>query len=380
MKLTIIFHLVLLMASQASAADGWHGDNHEKIRAMIGLHGRVGAQYSPKAKPVAVFDWDNTVIKNDVGDATLFWMLANDKVRKPTDWSRTSAFLTPAAVEHLRLQCGKLPDSLPTSHHPECADAILAIYTEGRVAGSGVPAWSGTQNLDTIEPAYAWGVQLMAGYTPGEIAKFGEEVIRLNLARPLHATQKIGSKSYGASIRIYEPMKNLISELQGAGFEVWISSASAQPVVEVFARRVGIAADHVIGGRASLDSAKRQTAAFEGCGIHPSGNQSLINYRQGKRCWINKVIFGEKNPEKMMNQPSPTVFAAGDSDTDIFFLRDAQALRLAINRSKPELMCHAYENRDGKWIVNPMFTEPKSRKTEGHDCSRFGIAPQKDGN
>ena len=37
------------------------------------------------------------------------------------------------------------------------------------------------------------------------------------------------------------------------------------------------------------------------------------------------------------------VFAAGDSDTDIEFLRDA-TYKLVINRNKTELMCHAYYN------------------------------------
>jgi hypothetical protein len=52
------------------------------------------------------------------------------------------------------------------------------------------------------------------------------------------------------------------------------------------------------------------------------------------------------------------VFAAGDSDGDVTFLSDATALRLVINRDQIEVMCRAYANLDGRWLVNPMFIKP----------------------
>ena len=56
------------------------------------------------------------------------------------------------------------------------------------------------------------------------------------------------------------------------------------------------------------------------------------------------------------------VFAAGDSDTDIEFLRDA-TYRLVVDRNKTEIMCNAFNNTDGHWRVNPMFIQPKAKKT-----------------
>ena len=47
-------------------------------------------------------------------------------------------------------------------------------------------------------------------------------------------------------------------------------------------------------------------------------------------------------------------------------------LRLVINRNKTELMCEAYFNEDGNWIVNPMFIEPKSQH-EPYACSTEGM-------
>jgi len=62
------------------------------------------------------------------------------------------------------------------------------------------------------------------------------------------------------------------------------------------------------------------------------------------------------------------VFAAGDSDTDVDFLRDAK-YKLVLNRNKTELMCYAYLNEQGSWRVNPMFLKPKSAFAAGYACA-----------
>jgi hypothetical protein len=62
------------------------------------------------------------------------------------------------------------------------------------------------------------------------------------------------------------------------------------------------------------------------------------------------------------------VFAAGDSDTDIEFLRDSK-YKLVLNRQKNELMCFAYRNEGDSWRVNPMFIGGKTMKTTPYACS-----------
>ncbi|MBI4956865.1 MAG: hypothetical protein HY908_32915 [Myxococcales bacterium] len=63
------------------------------------------------------------------------------------------------------------------------------------------------------------------------------------------------------------------------------------------------------------------------------------------------------------------VFVAGDSDTDIAMLKDATYLKLAINRNKTEIMCNAYSNASGKWLVQPMCIFPKDPKSTPYPCS-----------
>ncbi|WP_437536236.1 haloacid dehalogenase-like hydrolase [Sorangium sp. So ce726] len=363
----------------------WYGDNRQRLDGMIDEHGASGPDYDPDRKPVAVFDWDNTVIKNDVGDATMFWMLLHDKILQPPggNWALTSPYLTAAAVASLGEACGAAAEPgepLPTGSSPACADEILSVYVDGETT-SGEPAFAG-YNHRTMEPAYAWLAQLGAGYSADEITAFAGSAIRESLAAEEGAVQTVGTRAgLTAWLRIYDPIRDLIGAMQKNGFDVWVVSASPQSVVEPFAERVNIAADRVIGIRQVTTEEGVLTYDLQGCGPVPDGTNagdgeftgnSLITFIEGKRCWINKVIFGESGPAALEKNPDASkrpVFGAGDSDTDLSFLQDATALRLAINRNKKELMCNAYRNHAGTWLINPMFILPKGHLASGYACS-----------
>jgi hypothetical protein len=152
-------------------------------------------------------------------------------------------------------------------------------------------------------------------------------------------------------------------------------------VVEPFADRVGIEADHVVGIRTVADGEGKLTYNLQGCGPEPDGTNdgagnvtgnSMITYIEGKRCWINKVIHGDMGPTAIDKIDDPArrhVFGAGDSDTDVTFLQDATAMKLALNRNKKEIMCNAYRNYGGRWLINPMFINPRPRLDAGYACS-----------
>lgn len=350
----------------------WYGDNRERLQAMIEAVAPLGDQ-------VAMFDWDNTVIKNDIGDAVTFYMLKNGLVLQPSSWDATSKYLTVPALDSLVAYCpittpGDALDTKSTTGVP-CADAILCIYYYGGV-------WNGTcdTNVDAfdvtaydplrIEPAYAWTVSLQAGHTPDEMRAIAKATIEYATYASLGEMQTVGTQSVPRFIRIYEEIEDLIDVMQKHGFDVWVVSASSQYIVEPFAHFVGIPADHVIGVRAVLDGGVL-TESFEGCGDELDGNQNVISYREGKRCWINKLVFPTTYQADATDftRPSPTAFGAGDSNTDIEFLLDASEMKLVINRNKNDLMCHAYNDVDGKWLINPMFIQPKGKYTQGYVCA-----------
>ncbi|MFF1380129.1 haloacid dehalogenase-like hydrolase [Streptomyces sp. NPDC058308] len=357
-----------------TVSKGWYGENKARLQRMIDTYGHCGPQrHKGGARPVATFDWDNTVIKNDIGDATMFWLLRNGKIRTPErgDWHTTSRYLTDPAAKALAKACPATGTTLPTHRNTACADEILSVYSEATTT-AGKHAFDGFDRR-RMEPQYAWLAQLTRGWTTRQVKRFAAAARRENLAAPVGAEQRVGTERVTGWVRYYDQQRDLIRTLKKAGFDVHIVSASPEPVAEVWADAVGIDARHTLGIR-NITAHGRQTAHLKGCGTVRDGDDSMITYIDGKRCWINKEILGVHGAAAQKVQPADRrqVFAAGDSDTDVSFLRDATGLRLVLNRNKNELMCRAYENGDGRWLVNPMFIEPKGKKADPYPCATTG--------
>ena len=350
----------------------WAGTNRDDLTAWLASAGCDSEDYNPVKKPVALFDWDNTVSKNDFGDAITFWLIANDKVIRPAAWSDTSKWMTAAGQTALSTACDSLAavgQPLPTSTNSACANEILSMYIDNVTTG-GQAAFGG-HNYRMMEPTYAWTAQLMAGYTHAEVQSFASMAIGPQLTAAEGTTQTIGTRTgLNGWLRIYDQTKDLIEVTKSYGYDVWVITASPQDVIAAFSPMVGIAPDHVIGIHQKTDTAGKLTYKFEGCGTVADDNQDMISYIQGKRCWVNKVVYGDTSVKAMLKRPDGKrqVFGAGDSDTDIEFLRDA-TYKLAINRNKNEIMCHAFYNANDSWRVNPMFILPKSKKTSAYPCS-----------
>ena len=351
----------------------WYGTNRDDLTAWLASRGCGSDTYDRDHKPVALFDWDNTVSKNDFGDAFTFFLISHDKVLQPPnqDWKQTSPYMTDAAAAALSTACGTTVPAgspLPTSTDTVCADEMLKIYIDGVTTG-GAAAFAG-HNYRWLEPTYAWTAQLAAGYTHGELRAFATEAIMPQLSAAEGTTQVVGTRTVNGWLRIYDQSADLISVTKSYGYDTWIITASPQDVIAAFAPLVGISADHVIGIRSMTDSAGKVTYKFEGCGSVPDDEAKMIPYIQGKRCWVNKVVYGDTTPTAMLRRldGERQVFAAGDSDTDTEFLRDA-TYRLVINRQKKEVMCYAYYNDHDHWRINPMFIQPKSQLSSAYPCS-----------
>ncbi|MFC7449089.1 haloacid dehalogenase-like hydrolase [Rhodococcus daqingensis] len=351
----------------------WYGDNRQRLDRMIAEKGTCGVDGDvADGAPLALFDWDNTVVKNDIGSATAYWMIKNDKILQPegADWATTSRFLTPDAVAALGAACGAemAPGSpLPTGSDLDCADEMVAVLDDETTSGK--PAFAGYDHRRT-KPAYAWAAALMGGHSVDEVTEYARAARAENLAAPEGAAQTVGTTEVDGYVRYYPQIVDLVKVLRTNGFDVRIISASAEPVVRVWSEELGLAPERAMGVRPVVENGVL-TRHLVGCGGVADGDDSVIPYIDGKRCQVNEVVFGVSGPAAFDQLPADRrqVFAAGDSVTDVTFLGDATGARLVINRNNAELMCNAYDNSDDRWLVNPMFLDPKNRAEEPYPCS-----------
>lgn len=357
--------------------DKWYGQNGAKLQKVIDARGRCSwGDTPPRFRPYAVFDWDNTVIKNDISDQNVFWMLRHDLIRQPAgrDWRNTSRYMTDEGARALRAACGKLAkpgQPLPTSTDTNCADELLSVRKTGKTR-AGEAVFAG-YNHRQMEASYAWVAQLLKGYTPAEVRAFARKARNAALAAPIGATQKVGSSTETAWIRYYPRIKELIATLKKAGIEPYVVSASPKEFADVWGPGVGIDSKHTLGIFQTLNKGKL-SGHLKGCAGIPDGADSIMTYIDGKRCFINQQIVGIKGPRAL--RPAPwmmrPVISGGDADTDISMLRDATGARVVLNRNKNELMCRAYDNEDGRWLINPMFIKPLPQKSGTYPCSTTG--------
>lgn len=356
---------------QLSTKLPWYGENRAKLQRMIDERGTCNGHHGPR--PVAAFDWDNTVSKNDVTDATIAWALRHDKILRPARWKDSSKWMTDEADRALTAACGTdvpVGAPLPTSTDTDCTDEIFNIRESGKTM-SGAAAFSGEWDHRHTVPQYAWVPQLFAGHTVPELESYAAAARKEALAAPVGATQKLGTHTIPGYVRYYEQQRDLIRTLQQAGFDVYIVSAGSEPVAEVWSKGVGIDRKHTIAIRSVLDERGRITPYNEGCGGVPINKGEAIPYIDGKRCWINQDIFHIKGKAAWEKQrwDKRIALGGGDADTDVTFVGDATGAHLVLNRNKNEIMCRAYDNADGRWVANPMFIEPLPQKQGTYPCS-----------
>ncbi|MET7639097.1 haloacid dehalogenase-like hydrolase [Streptomyces sp. NPDC005438] len=352
----------------------WYGDNRDKLQKVIDERGLCGKNAGNRThpRPVAAFDWDNTVTKNDITDSTIAWALEHDKILRPKSWKSTSKWMTRAAHRALTEACGTdvpVGKPLPTSKNVECTDEILEIRHDAQTM-DGEPAFEGKWDYRRTKPNYAWVPQLFAGHTPAEVTAYAAKARKEVLAAPVGEEKTVGTHTIHGYVRYYKQVKDLIATLQKAGFEVYVVSAGSEPVTEAWTPGVGVDADHTIAIRSVLKNG-RITTRTEGCGDMPDSKGEAIPYIDGKRCWINKDVYGIKGADAWERQDWKHTIAlgGGDADTDVTFVNDATGAHLVLNRNQNEIMCRGYDNADGRWVVNPMFIEPLERKETFYPCS-----------
>ncbi len=192
-------------------ADGW---SPAVARQLAGLLEGPG---------VAVFDFDDTCIDGDLGDAV---------------------FHHAVAAGSLTARLPGMPDAPTTDHWLGEADRILA--EEGPETG------------------YPFFVRAFAGWTVTGFRRHARDVLAVERGAP-RGRRPIGTHRVRSGIRYRRRVVRLIERLQRASWQVWIVSGTAEWAVEVGAEELGVPPERVCGQRVELEG-QRLTAEP----VHPT--------------------------------------------------------------------------------------------------------------
>ena len=293
----------------------WLPGNREKIMQMI-----AAAQDSVRA-PLAVFDLDQTCIKGDIGYAFFYQMVENILFKH-----RFKPFRQTFLEYNMGGYAEKLLIFLDEARGDEAAlgrDDFILLFND---LYSAVRDELGDRDL------FRWMAGLFLGWHHDDVRKEAERLLHRELIEPLSikilAADEYRQWEIPTGIRVYREIHQLISVLQEYGFDVWIISATSQPIVEAAGDFLGVPRRKCIGVRFVVKDGVLVSLA------------ETVTYREGKVEAIKKFIG--KMP----------VFVAGDSYTDWEMLDYCDGVSLLLDRGKQDLVEYGKEHG---WLIQPLF-------------------------
>jgi phosphoserine phosphatase len=212
-------------------APGW---NDETRRALEDIINKGTGQHLP-----VVFDFDNTIICGDIGEATLA-VLARSGVLTPARLARTTS-------PPFRVPGGDLMELSSCDDVTQYYEALLAPTAhEGR-------------DPTPLANGYAWAVEIMENLSPLDVVNATRTAFEWpQPARPAFIEVTPGKTAFPVPF-FYPEAVELIAELVRLRFDVWIVSASnvwsvrwmvlraLNPLLRQRGLKAGLAASHVVG-------------------------------------------------------------------------------------------------------------------------------------
>lgn len=331
-------------------APGW---NETTRRSLEHLITRGANQRLP-----VVFDFDNTLVCGDIGEATLA-MLAR------------SGVLSPRTVPTHLCPPFRLPGQRLV-RMDSCAD--VTQYYEALLD----PTIHGPTDQSPLANGYTWAVQVMEGLRLPEVVKATRDAFAWSDPRtPGQLEVTPGRTAYPVPF-FYPEMVELVFELVRHRFDIWIVSASnvwtvrwmvlnaLNPLLRKRGARAGLRADHVLGVSTLLSDRKghlykdavlvRENEAYARMDLAALGEFRLTNQLQfpaptysGKIAAVFDAIG--RNP----------YLTAGDSPGDLPMMavsRHRLWIARAKKRSYQQAMTECVQRTGGVgWLVQPTVAE-----------------------
>ncbi|WP_314059941.1 haloacid dehalogenase-like hydrolase [uncultured Vagococcus sp.] len=293
-----------------------------------------------------VFDWDNTCIINDIGEAVFNYQL-----------KELSFELNPEELAEVLVK-GIPSDSFKTWNNLEgkalnvellAADIVASyrlLYQASRREGERSVDVTGTAAYQefitkmrflydaigdsfSADVSYPWVTYFLAGKTAKEIHDLVEATLAEELTRSLSYETWESPEAYGSQsgqvsirfkrgIRLIPEMQELMAELTEKGIRVYIVSASNREVILPFATSrkfgYGLATEDVYGMRLKQQGGRM---------LPELDDEFAQTQGVGKTLTIKELIASR-------HQNSGPIMVAGDSDGDVSMLSDFPDTELAI--------------------------------------------------
>lgn len=310
-------------------------------------------KYGP-SHPVAVYDWDNTCIYNDIMETMFRFQMfrlqytmdkeafnsiipeAAGKTLKDTDVLKLSAdygnvVLADIAADlesdyaflydnYIGTKVLTLDEITATPQYKDFCVKLPFLY-DGLTDTPEIAA----------EYSYPWVCFLCAGMTKAEVQEMAlaalndalerkSEKITIKVDPEFETKANVTSYTYKAGIRLALGIVDMMSKQRAAGWKVWVITASFEPVIQAVAAINGydVPADRVIGVRLKMNTSGKYIAELSD---EPG---YALTQRMGKAIVIRNFI-----------KEAP-LFVAGDSDGDFEMMTQFPETKLIylINRVK----------------------------------------------
>ncbi len=305
----------------------WLPANREALEDLIRRVGQTRGA-GDEAPPFAVFDWDQTVIRHDIGDALFLHQIEELGFAHDRDEFWTILGVAPGDPlrEHVTRLLTFPRETWPErDEHRAWREAILLGYLR-------------SGELDPQE-GFPWQTKLLAGLTVEEVKRLTRLALDAALAAPL------GSREYDVGgtrlpmyqgLRPYAEILDLLRALEDHGIQAWVVSATNVWAVQAIAEYYGLRTDRCIGMR---------TRVVEG--VITAELEGPVPATWGKVKCIQYYIHPTQRP----------VLVAGDNVTDLPMLEYSGDTRLVIDRGVLALRqaAEAHLARGERWLIQPPF-------------------------
>lgn len=308
--------VVFVVCIGGAGARAWSPAVLERIDATVAAAERIEGEPAP----VAVFDFDNTMIYGDISFALM--SVLGDTLAFGFDPAGPDSIFSGTAKDRFaalkeakeRSEVARIRRELSF----EIYDHVFRIWRAGHKAA-----------------ACGELTRLLTGLRVSEVRRLALLAFKGQLKHPV-CERQLGSPDERESISVHHgirtrtPIHWMLEHLRTAGVEIWVVSASPERVVEAVAQAAyGIPAERVLGVRSREDE-----------GVMTGAVLAPITYRQGKVAAIRRSI--KRRP----------LIVFGDAWTDFEMLTTAE-LGVLIDRGRTDLVKAV--SLTGTVVVQPRF-------------------------